>query len=1004
MEFAKISSVVRPRLVVPVALGAALAVITWTCSDNDETSSSARVDIGLAEYIGPTVRSGAVARKIESKSDLIGGEAAQGRIGDYLLQNESIRVIIQQPDRTIGPGPFGGTIIDGDVVRPDGTGHDVIGEITPFINLGRTMEARTVEVVRDGSGGGAAIVAATGPDEILDYLNIQSVVSQYLGTSLKLALNPDQDLPLTITNYFILRPGDRSVRYVTAIRNDGPDKLILLAGDLIDSGGNVEFFNPGSSLKGFGYGTALPEAMDFLAFRGTRSSYAYAPPPINGKPGAAYMVVSGVAGTVMGLSDAFKVIEVLTSPSLSETTPGATPVAAGGVAKVERWVAVGTGALSSITDALYEIRQVATGKVEGRIVDTAGNPLAGARVSAIKSGATLTQFLSDETGTFSGTLPEGSYALSGQIPGRIITAPGVTSVSAGGSASATVTASLPSYVDITAASPSGVPLPAKVSFICEGDCPESRTSQLRDISFDKLPDKLFQQDFVGATGKAHLPIAPGAYRIVASRGTTYSLWPTDTPTSGGYLVQIAPGETKPVSVTLARVVDVSGHLSSDFHVHSINSPDSPVPESERVLTFLGEGVDVLVSSDHDYITDFAPTIKTLGAESYIRSIIGNELTTFDYGHFNGFPTEVKTDSINGGAFDWAGGTGPSIHPADIFASFDAHPGEQVVQVNHPNWGYFTYIALDVTSGATLAKPSTFRIADPAGMTDSDTKLFSEKFTAVELYNGFALKDFYVCLNYWLGFLNRGFVVTGTAVSDTHRWRTTQSGFPRSFVRVGTGQDAVSTFNEAAFVTAVNQHKLIGTNGPFVRLSATNTKGSKAETGETITASAGETVTVTAEVQTPSWFKIDRVELYSNVRDTIPSPGKTSDAAPKPLQAQDVAVDPTVHLLAGAEGGTDYGRYLVTVHFTDVPKTDSYYLVMVRGKDSLFPVITDASVTPFAFTNPVFVDVGGDGFKPLVERRAPPRWSAELRSRIYGAPRPATPQDFYKVLEAARSHH
>ena len=80
------------------------------------------------------------ARVITRKSELIGGEAAQGRIGDVLMYNSKIRVIIQGVDRTIGPGPFGGTIIDADIMRSEGAqGQDEFGEITPFFQLGLTV-------------------------------------------------------------------------------------------------------------------------------------------------------------------------------------------------------------------------------------------------------------------------------------------------------------------------------------------------------------------------------------------------------------------------------------------------------------------------------------------------------------------------------------------------------------------------------------------------------------------------------------------------------------------------------------------------------------------------------------------------------------------------------------------------------------------------------------------------------------------------------------------------
>lgn len=1002
-----------------IALAILAALITplliGTCGGNGTSTQPVSVDLGpdgatgapvsidLDPLIGPTSIKGATAKRIETDSELIGGEAAQGRVGDYLLQNDKIRVIIQQPDRTIGAGPFGGNLIDADIIRADGQGRDVMGEISVFFQLGRTVNAQTVEVVRDGSKGGAAVIAATGPDEILDYLNISSVVSQYLGTAIELPFDPDKPMSLTMTNYYILRPGDSVVRFITAFRNGGAEPQYLVAGDLIDSGGTIEFFNPSSSLKGFGYVTAIPENMDFLAFRGKEASYAYAPPQINGKEGGAYMAISGVAGTILGTTNVLGIL--LGSKAPDETTEGAIAIEPGKTASYERWIAIGDSSISSLTDELYRVREIGTGTVSGRVVDSGGSPVADVRVSAIQSGAAaaITQFVSDAQGNYAGTLPAGSYSFSTLTPGRTVVTPGSATISLGSTETTNLTLSKLTHVTVNVASPSASPLPAKVTFLCEGSCPQEKSSQLRDKSFDALPESIFQINFIDHSGTATVPLAPGAYRAVVSRGISYSAWPQNFKDSGGELLTVGEGGTANLSATLAKVVDTSEYLSSDFHVHAINSPDSPVPNTDRVISFMSEGVDVLVSSDHDYVTDFAPVVKQLGALSTIRTIVGNELTTFDYGHFNGFPVQTVEGSINGGAFDWAGGTSFSVHPDAIFKHFEDQPGEQVVQVNHPNWGYLGYIGIDVASGATSTPPARFRMAVPDGLSDSDTKLFSERFTAMELYNGFDLKTFYTCLNWWLGFLNRGFVVTGTAVSDTHRWTTTQSGMPRSFIRIGSGKDSVATFDEAAFVKATNEQKLVGTNGPFVRLYASNAQGEKVETGETL-GSGGGAVTLTVEVQTPAWFKANKIELYSNQTDSVPAAGKTNNKAPTPRQVQEITMDDATHLVAGAEGGAEYKRYVITAEFSDTPTKDSYYLVMVRGEEDLFPIVTDRGVAPFAFTNPVFVDVDGSGFKPLQKRAAPPRWRGHVQQLASPPVRKATEADFWKVVKAVQSHH
>jgi hypothetical protein len=77
----------------------------------------------------------------------------------------------------------------------------------------------------------------------------------------------------------------------------------------------------------------------------------------------------------------------------------------------------------------------------------------------------------------------------------------------------------------------------------------------------------------------------------------------------------------------------------DFHVHSGKSFDSSLPLVDRVVSYLAEGVEVMVSTEHDFMADYAPIISSLSVEDEINSMIGNELT-------GGIP--VPADETQGG--------------------------------------------------------------------------------------------------------------------------------------------------------------------------------------------------------------------------------------------------------------------------------------------------------------------------------------------------------------------
>ena len=77
--------------------------------------------LGVSGGITPDlVSTPTTALTVADSSQLIGGPAAQGRVGDILLSNSKIRVLIQKASKDAGIGSFGGNNLDADRVRPEG--------------------------------------------------------------------------------------------------------------------------------------------------------------------------------------------------------------------------------------------------------------------------------------------------------------------------------------------------------------------------------------------------------------------------------------------------------------------------------------------------------------------------------------------------------------------------------------------------------------------------------------------------------------------------------------------------------------------------------------------------------------------------------------------------------------------------------------------------------------------------------------------------------------------
>ncbi len=931
-------------------------------ADTTVTPTIHRVAADLTAWTkGPA---GAFARQITDAKDLMEGPAAQGRVGDWIIGNAKARFIVQGADRHSTPCPYGGNVIDVGLAQSGDVWRDVAGEICLFHQLGRTLLAKDFEIVADGSKG-PAVLAVTGDDTVNDFINVQSLLESYVPGLTVLPVNPDQERKTKITLYYVLDGVSTAVRLVMAFRNDDVTTATLLPGLLVDSGGAIEFFNPASSFGGFGYKSIAPEKLDFLAFRGAQSSYAIAPDPQpNGAPGGSYLAVSGVAGMVLGTDDVLGTL--VGGPEVLQNSPAVLTLAPDAVGTRGLWIAAGDGGLSTITDELYSKRALTSGSLTLTAKTSTGESVSGHRISLVKGKAAVSQVVTDANGVAALTLPVGTYDVVPDSTRRRVTKAAKVTIEAGKATAIDVALEAQGHLALTVTdSGSSAPSPAKLSLRCVGECPGRGTSLERDVTFDAVPAGFQAVAFVGMDGKLTIPVPSGDYKVVVSRGPVSSVWPNDD--LEGSPVTVEAGKTIEVAANIQKVVPTPGWLSGDFHVHAINSPDSPIDHTQRVLSFLAEGVDVLVSTDHDYVTDLAPVVKMLNADSALIPITGVELTTFDYGHYNGFPLVQSPTDLTGGALDWGNDVAPCWHPSAIFAGLQAPAGTQVVQVNHPDGGYFRYIGWDTQTDATTTSPAKFRIAPDPTATAGDTKLWSPDFTAIEVMNGTDITKFYKNGAWWVTLLSRGIKRTGTAVSDTHRAISDGSGGPRTWTWVGPGKDSPKTFDGELFATRVNEGRAVGSSGPFLMLESLDGGAVSQSVGGThVLPKAGGTVSLRVTVRVPRWMAVDTIEILGNVTDAAPPPGEVQAFKPKPLATRAVT-------LAAAD--LKDGKYYEKVEMFELPVTqDSWFLAIVRGdgKDgkTMTPVVPQANARPFAFTNALWVDVGGDGWTPLLAKKTP----------------------------------
>ncbi|TKD02234.1 CehA/McbA family metallohydrolase [Polyangium fumosum] len=388
-------------------------------------------------------------------------------------------------------------------------------------------------------------------------------------------------------------------------------------------------------------------------------------------------------------------------------------------------------------------------------------------------------------------------------------------------------------------------------------------------------------------GERDLFLPPGKYHVALTRGFSYTAHEED--------IEVAAGRDVSVRAKLERVVDTKGFVSADLHLHAEPSPDAPAPLAERVRSLVSVGVDVAVATDHNAVTDYGPTIREMGLAGDLMSIVGDEVTSSAWGHFNVFPLLPASMPL-----PWIG-----VLPAEIFAAARAqkpYGTSTLLQVNHPRWGgigYFELLRLDTDDlkGSLDRSP----IADMG-------------FDLLEVYNGDHSR--YIAgvepvLRDWYVLLDAGFRVVGTGNSDSHKLVYHEAGLPRNMVFVG--NDGKAPVSEAAFVDALRKGNVSVSGGPFVRIEV----GGKAM-GETIAPGEAEVV---VRVDAPPWIEVDRIELVKR--------GKTLRTFP----------------VAGRKGPIEQ-RSRETFEKGD------WILAIARGNKPMDAYVP--GVPPLSFTNPVFV--------------------------------------------------
>ena len=961
---------------------------------------------GLSDYYPdlPDPTGGAqdvFAGEVTEASQLVTGPAQSGLVGDFFIKNDRATFIIQAPTRVIGVIPQGGNVVD--AVLTDGTKQTVedhFGELGLIYLLGRTCEPDKVEIVRDGSKGGVAVIRASGKAASDDFLNLKGIGVLPVDPT----VDPDIDDGVLCATTYVLAPGSTTLQVHHSLFNNGSDDVAGPMGTLADTGGFTEGWTNASGFQRADISalTSLsrPQPIDYVLYQGPGVAYGIV--PRHAVPTEhAQAVVAGVSIFLDGNSS---ILDILQKD------------------KYFLHMAKGKGVLQSYDFVvgkdgadIDEVYRVGNGEevraVSGKVDLSGGGPALGARVGVFLDGNGNGQLDPTTVDGDGNGQPDDkilSYmdvASDGTFSGNVATTAGnlllraeVKNVgrSPAQAVAATMNFVVPSPIKVDFQildQATTMPIPGRLLVI--GDHPAFPDQRVFE-TYDRLEGLVTQAHAIrgttvdvgdGVDPPLYLP-ANGNYRIYASRGTEWSV--ASQPVSGAANAN--------VTLTLKQVNPTPGYIASDWHVHQIGSPDSNVPSDERIRSAVSSGTEMFAVTDHDYVSDLQPLVERMQLQQYLRVLPGIEVTPFAYGHFNSWPIAPDNDSANHGAVDWARGReGYAMTPGEIFQAMrdrGGQTGKTMVQVNHPRGSGFTEfqaawnranVKYDYTRRMIFGDYENTSVPNDYLRLPGES-LWSDQFSGLEIWNGFALADSNMdgvreiksldrVMRDWLGMLSLGLFVTPAGNSDSHTTLADPIGMPRTYVRVA--DDSPAALISGAAVDAVLQTQLganntprdvVVTNGPMLDVKV----GTVNALGRVFPSPGGGPITVTVAITAPDWAEFDTLEVFAN---TTPDPVPKSDdttlvplkcwttktiatlAANDPCKLAAMPAQAMTVPLVNISGPGSYKRYEATVAVTldaqdivtraGATGKDAWLVFRVRGERAIFPIMLNNTLSDAA---------------------------------------------------------
>jgi len=479
----------------------------------------------------------AVVRQVRGPYDVPVGPGAEGRAGDWVLENAFVRFVVAgvRPTR---PGGEGGNLIDAAMQG----GEDRMRLLVPELGDRPLLQPVYADVNVAAPGGQGAIATLVAEGHL-----------------------PGQP-KVNVTTTYSLAPGERMLEVRTRVQNNTNAMLpgFTLADRLCQ--GRTERYVPGPGL----WPTGQRSSAHWEAFFGG---------------GFVWGLLGPVLAPTEGVHEA----------GYSLLTYSSTDLAAGQEREYRRYLLAQFGGPEKVWLAADPVpdNQLCTIRVEPR-EEHGERPVPGGFVY-VRPGGNRPEFVApvDDTGVAEFEVPKGRYDLHVAAPGRASSGVRTLDMAAGASAVWPVPLSQPAAARLEVRGRIGgivAPLTGRVtafSLSAAGSMPGPGPAYPVQPPMGSV--------LISAGQQAHLPLPPagpvlaGSYMLAASKGTLFdSAWAR---------VNAAPGDQPKLSAVLDRIVDPGDYVAVDMCQHTDASPDCALTVPERLLADACEGLQAAVAVD-----------------------------------------------------------------------------------------------------------------------------------------------------------------------------------------------------------------------------------------------------------------------------------------------------------------------------------------------------------------------------------------------------------------------